>query len=366
MARCTDRADPRYRAIVGVLKHFVHSMAVDRDRTRPQEMLSTLSGIRTQPQNALATTGQSDGQAGQPGTTSRAYTQHSDSCPQASMRPLTIVGSWLAQPHIQQADSRNLPTRNRGIATAGNYAVVLDSQNQAWRTDISNTPNTWSAYPSVIGGIDMIAVGGDIFNFNTEWRLVALSKSYSSQYYWRQLSDLTSSWIPGNNDFDRNDFDRNDFDRNDFANTPPNLKSISCGGLDPIFVFGVLSDGNYSVTQFPNGGWWKNWHANMGPQKPTLTQMVTCNFKNYGLDASGSVFSQTLWQRSGQAVSQWHQCPAPGNQGVTLLAASKTFVFAFAIDSSLWKMDSTSGTEAWTSIFLLPKGSLRVSSLTST
>lgn len=59
IARCTDRADPRYRAIVGVLKHFVHSMAVYGDGTRPQEMLSTLSGIRTQPQNAAATTWQS-------------------------------------------------------------------------------------------------------------------------------------------------------------------------------------------------------------------------------------------------------------------------------------------------------------------
>ncbi|RYP60002.1 hypothetical protein DL771_010654 [Monosporascus sp. 5C6A] len=38
MARCSDRADPQYRAIVGVLKQFIHSGALDGNRTIPQEL----------------------------------------------------------------------------------------------------------------------------------------------------------------------------------------------------------------------------------------------------------------------------------------------------------------------------------------
>jgi hypothetical protein len=47
MARCSDKADPRYRAIVGVLKQFIRSMVLDGDGTKPQEMLTTVSCIET-------------------------------------------------------------------------------------------------------------------------------------------------------------------------------------------------------------------------------------------------------------------------------------------------------------------------------
>jgi hypothetical protein len=198
--------------------------------------------------------------------------------------------TWLAQARIKQPSARDVLIRNRGIATAGTFVVVLDDQGQAWRTNISSSPNTWSSYPSITGGIDMIAVG-DMSNNNTDWRLFSLSQTDSTKYYWRSLSDLAASWTQGNNGF---------------VDTPRTMISFSFGGLDPKFIFGVLTDGNYNVTLFPNGNWWKNWHANMGPNKPTqLTQLVTCNLKNYGLDSYGSVFSQTLWQASGPVVSQW-------------------------------------------------------------
>jgi cephalosporin-C deacetylase-like acetyl esterase len=40
MARCGDRADPRCRAIVGVLKQFIHRMVFDENGTRLQQVSS--------------------------------------------------------------------------------------------------------------------------------------------------------------------------------------------------------------------------------------------------------------------------------------------------------------------------------------
>ncbi|KAJ9634903.1 hypothetical protein H2199_008767 [Coniosporium tulheliwenetii] len=48
MARCSDRTDPRYRAIVGVLKHFMRSGALDGDGNMAQGMLSVVSRMETQ------------------------------------------------------------------------------------------------------------------------------------------------------------------------------------------------------------------------------------------------------------------------------------------------------------------------------
>jgi len=41
MARCNNRADPRYRAIVGVLKQFMHVTELIGSGSKPQEMPST-------------------------------------------------------------------------------------------------------------------------------------------------------------------------------------------------------------------------------------------------------------------------------------------------------------------------------------
>jgi len=133
----------------------------------------------------------------------------------------------------------------------------------------------------------MIAVG-DTSGNNTGWRLFGLNKANPSLYWHRPLSDHSSPWTQGNHGF---------------ADSPREMMSFSFGGSSQQFVFGVLTDGNYAVTHFPNGDWWKNWHADMGPQKPTpMTQLVTCASMNYALDAKGAVFSQTLWP---PAVSQW-------------------------------------------------------------
>ncbi|KAH6662246.1 Alpha/Beta hydrolase protein [Halenospora varia] len=48
MARCSDRADPRYRAIAGVLKQFMRNMVFIGDESRPQEMELTASSTETQ------------------------------------------------------------------------------------------------------------------------------------------------------------------------------------------------------------------------------------------------------------------------------------------------------------------------------
>ena len=40
MARCSDRRDPQYRAISGVLRKFMRSVALDGDGPRSQEILS--------------------------------------------------------------------------------------------------------------------------------------------------------------------------------------------------------------------------------------------------------------------------------------------------------------------------------------
>ncbi|KAL2134359.1 hypothetical protein VTI74DRAFT_414 [Chaetomium olivicolor] len=41
MARCSDRADPRYRAIAGVLQRFIHRIVLDGNGTRLQQVSST-------------------------------------------------------------------------------------------------------------------------------------------------------------------------------------------------------------------------------------------------------------------------------------------------------------------------------------
>jgi hypothetical protein len=43
MARCSDRADPQYRAILGVLKQSMRSAALDGDGSGRQEMVSAAS-----------------------------------------------------------------------------------------------------------------------------------------------------------------------------------------------------------------------------------------------------------------------------------------------------------------------------------
>ena len=45
MARCSDRADPQYRAIVGVLQQFIHDMVFDGQETRLQETWSRESKV---------------------------------------------------------------------------------------------------------------------------------------------------------------------------------------------------------------------------------------------------------------------------------------------------------------------------------
>ena len=45
MARCGDRADPQYRAIVGVLQQFMHYIVLDENGTRPQEEPSIASRV---------------------------------------------------------------------------------------------------------------------------------------------------------------------------------------------------------------------------------------------------------------------------------------------------------------------------------
>lgn len=44
MARCGDRSDPRYRAIVGVLQQFIHPTVLDGNG-RLQEVSSTASRV---------------------------------------------------------------------------------------------------------------------------------------------------------------------------------------------------------------------------------------------------------------------------------------------------------------------------------
>ncbi|GIK07593.1 hypothetical protein Aspvir_003259 [Aspergillus viridinutans] len=225
--------------------------------------------------------------------------------------------------------TRNVITRNRGTATAGNIIVVLDSQSNAWSIDISNAANLWQSYPATTGGIDMIAVG-DTSGNNTGWRLFGLKKPNPSLYWHRPLSDHSSPWIQGNHGF---------------ADSPREMTSISFGGSSDQFVFGVLTDGNYAVTHFPSGDWWKNWHADMGPQKPTpIMQLVTCASMNYALDANGVVFSQTLWP---PGVSQWRRLTQPGGQTVQLVAASKSYVWAYTAQGQLWNMHSGDSTGAW-------------------
>ncbi len=45
MARCGDRADPKYKAIVGVLQQFIHRMVLDGNGTGLQEMPATTSSV---------------------------------------------------------------------------------------------------------------------------------------------------------------------------------------------------------------------------------------------------------------------------------------------------------------------------------
>ncbi|KAL2018181.1 hypothetical protein VTK56DRAFT_1206 [Thermocarpiscus australiensis] len=47
MARCSDRADPRYRAIVGVLQQFIRRIVLDGYRTGLREEPSIASGVET-------------------------------------------------------------------------------------------------------------------------------------------------------------------------------------------------------------------------------------------------------------------------------------------------------------------------------
>lgn len=43
MARCSKRADPRYHAILGVLKQSMRNATLDRDETRSQEKVLAAS-----------------------------------------------------------------------------------------------------------------------------------------------------------------------------------------------------------------------------------------------------------------------------------------------------------------------------------
>jgi hypothetical protein len=45
MARCGDRADPRYRAIVGVLQQFMHRLVLDGNGTGLQETPAMAPGV---------------------------------------------------------------------------------------------------------------------------------------------------------------------------------------------------------------------------------------------------------------------------------------------------------------------------------
>lgn len=53
MARCRDKADPQYRAVVGVLQQFIHRTMPDGNGTRLQEISSTVSRVEA----SLAETG---------------------------------------------------------------------------------------------------------------------------------------------------------------------------------------------------------------------------------------------------------------------------------------------------------------------
>jgi len=45
MARCGDREDPRYRAIVGVLQQFINSTVLGGNGTKLKEVSSTASRV---------------------------------------------------------------------------------------------------------------------------------------------------------------------------------------------------------------------------------------------------------------------------------------------------------------------------------
>jgi hypothetical protein len=45
IARCGDRTDPQYRAIVGVLQQFIRRMVLDGNGTGLQEMPAIASGV---------------------------------------------------------------------------------------------------------------------------------------------------------------------------------------------------------------------------------------------------------------------------------------------------------------------------------
>jgi hypothetical protein len=46
MAKCRDKADPQYRAIIGVLQQFIYHMMPDGNRTGRQGIPATVSGVK--------------------------------------------------------------------------------------------------------------------------------------------------------------------------------------------------------------------------------------------------------------------------------------------------------------------------------
>jgi hypothetical protein len=58
MARCSDRKDPQYRAIVGVLQQSIHDMVLNGQGTRLQETSSREPKVEA---NVEKTVGRIDG-----------------------------------------------------------------------------------------------------------------------------------------------------------------------------------------------------------------------------------------------------------------------------------------------------------------
>jgi hypothetical protein len=168
-----------------------------------------------------------------------------------------------------------------------NVVIALDINSQAWTFSAASGP--WRAYPEAPTGLDMIAVG-DLSNNGTNWNVFATSKTSPGVYYHRVFDDYSAPWTIGNQEFGDGLFDMNTF---------------SFGGVSDKFIFATTDSGDYQVSQYPNAGWWLNWHSDMGPNKPVLTQLVSCNTVNYGLNGNGAIFTQNMWQSSGGSVNQW-------------------------------------------------------------
>src|SRR5262249_8212375 len=158
--------------------------------------------------------------------------------------------TWWTSPKLQVPDGTNLLLRNRGLATAGSIVIAIDSEGQAWRMDVSVSSPSWTALPTITGGIESIAVGNNSAT-GSDWLIFALHKATPSVYSYRRLTDVSNAWTQATHSY---------------GDAVRDMITISFGGLENKFVFGALIDGNYAVTGFQGGGWVKNWGKDMGSQ----------------------------------------------------------------------------------------------------